>query len=100
MKYEEAIQYIRNVSKMMKNIILNSSSWAEKKNVGTKYHACIKACKAMEKQIPEKGILIGDNYSSVLSCPNCRMPIVNVWNSNKYNPNYCHYCGQKLLWEE
>ena len=31
MKYEEAIQYIRKVSKMMKNIILNSSSQAQKK---------------------------------------------------------------------
>lgn len=41
---------------------------------------------------------IGDNYSSVLSCPNCRKPIVNVWNIAKYEPNYCHYCGQALDW--
>lgn len=36
------------------------------------------ACKALEKQIPKKGIMIGDNYSSVLSCPKCRNPIVVV----------------------
>ena len=28
------------------------------------------------KQIPKKGIMIGDEYSSVLSCPNCRKPIL------------------------
>ena len=58
------------------------------------------AQKALEKQIPKKGIMIGDNYSSVLSCPNCRKPIVNVWNIAKYEPNYCHYCGQALDWSD
>ena len=58
------------------------------------------AIKALEKQIPKKGIMIGDNYSSVLSCPNCRKPIVNVWNVGKYEPNYCHYCGQALDWSD
>lgn len=57
-------------------------------------------CKALEKQIPKKGIMIGDEYSSVLSCPNCRKPIVNVWNIAKYEPNYCHYCGQALDWSD
>ncbi len=56
------------------------------------------AIQELEKQIPKKGIMIGDNYSSVLSCPNCRKPIVNVWNIAKYEPNYCHYCGQALDW--
>lgn len=54
----------------------------------------------LEKQIPKKGIMIGDNYSSILSCPNCRKPIVNVWNIAKYEPNYCHYCGQSLDWSD
>lgn len=58
------------------------------------------AQKVLEKQIPKKGIMIGDNYSSVLSCPNCRKPIVNVWNIAKYEPNYCHYCGQALDWSD
>lgn len=58
------------------------------------------ACKALEKQIPKKGIMIGDEYSSILSCPNCRKPIVNVWNIAKYEPNYCHYCGQALDWND
>jgi hypothetical protein len=58
------------------------------------------ANKALEKQIPKKGIMIGDNYSSVLSCPKCRNPIVNVWDIAKYEPNYCHYCGQALDWSD
>lgn len=56
------------------------------------------AQKALEKQMPKKGFMIGDDYSSVLSCPNCRKPIVNVWNRSEYKPNYCHYCGQALDW--
>lgn len=58
------------------------------------------AVEALEKQMPKKGIMIGDDYSSVLSCPNCRKPIVNVWNIAKYEPNYCHYCGQALDWSD
>ena len=58
------------------------------------------AMTALEKQIPKKGIMIDDDYSSVLSCPNCRKPIVNVWNIAKYEPNYCHYCGQALDWSD
>ena len=58
------------------------------------------AIEALEKQIPKKGIMIGDNYSSILSCPNCRKPIVNVWSRSEYKPNYCHYCGQKLDWSD
>ena len=53
---------------------------------------------ALEKQMPKKGIMIGDEYSKVLSCPNCQKRIVNVWSIAKYEPNYCHYCGQRLLW--
>ena len=60
--------------------------------------ACRIACKAMGEQIPKKPIMVGDDYSSRLSCPNCKSPIVNVWNKAEYTPNYCHYCGQKLDW--
>jgi len=36
--------------------------------------------------------------ASQLICPNCNKPIVNVWNTDKYKPNYYHYCRQKLDW--
>ena len=58
------------------------------------------AVEVLEKQIPKNGIMIGYEYSSVLSCPNCRMPIINVWNKREYKPNYCHYCGQALDWRD
>ena len=38
--------------------------------------------------------------ASQLVCPNCNKPIVNVWNTDKYKPNYCHYCGQKFDWSD
>ena len=71
-----------------------------KSSVETCNEALGLAVKALEKQIPKKGIMIGDNYSSVLSCPKCRKPIANVWNIAKYEPNYCHYCGQALDWSD
>lgn len=67
-------------------------------------HKIEKACKtaymAMKKQLPKKPIVIGDDYCSRLSCPNCKSPIVNVWNKAEYEPNYCHYCGQCLDWSD
>ena len=39
----------------------------------------------------------GDSYSC---CPSCKKPIVNVWNTAKYKPNNCHYCGQAFDWGE
>lgn len=59
-----------------------------------------KEYEGLAKQIPQKPIMIGDEYSSVLSCSRCKQPIVNVYNSAEYKPRYCHYCGQQLDWEE
>lgn len=50
------------------------------------------------KSTPKRPLLIGDAYSSALSCPNCKMHIVNVWNNGNYQPKYCHYCGQAIDW--
>lgn len=58
------------------------------------------AISAIEKQIPKKPIMIGDNYSRVLSCDSCKKTIVNVWNVSEYKPKYCHYCGQALDWSD
>lgn len=95
MKYEEAIQYTRKVSKMMKSIILNSSSQEKKKNVGKRYHACIIACEAIEKQIPKKP---GGDLNSVphYRCAACGNGVKTYEDSTVYP--YCHYCGQKLDW--
>ena len=55
---------------------------------------------ALEKQTPKGGIMKGDEYASELCCPSCLKPIVNVWNTAKYEPRYCHYCGQRLDWND
>lgn len=54
--------------------------------------------KLTERNTPLKPIMIGDEHSSVLSCASCKQPIVNVYNSAEYKPQYCHYCGQRLDW--
>jgi len=41
-----------------------------------------------------------EEVSSHLVCPNCGQPIVHVWRTEDYKPNYCHYCGQALKWSE
>lgn len=96
MKYEEALKIINQ------NLVvaIHDSDGDNPKCEQEQISALKLAVEALEKQIPKKGIMIGDNYSSILSCPNCRKPIVNVWNIAKYEPNYCHYCGQALDWSE
>lgn len=43
--------------------------------------------------------VIDDFGDRRLCCPNCIKPIVNVWNTRAYKPNYCQYCGQRFNWE-
>ena len=55
---------------------------------------------AVEKQIPKKPRAYKDTFNDDIyeGCPSCEKPIVNVWNFAKYEPLYCHYCGQRLKW--
>lgn len=49
------------------------------------------------REQPQEGIMLPTPEGDyILSCPNCHKPIVNVWSKALYQPNYCHYCGQKL----
>lgn len=51
--------------------------------------------------IAKKPVMLADEYGDRAECcPNCREHIVNVWNRAKYEPNYCHYCGQRLKWDK
>ena len=59
----------------------------------------------VSKEVPKKGIMLpmdgfDSEIASHLCCPRCKKPITNVWNVQKYEPNYCHYCGQKLDWSK
>lgn len=57
-----------------------------------------------DKATPKKPALesmcfLGD-MAKHLVCPICHSPIVNVWSTKVYKPQYCHYCGQALKWWE
>lgn len=57
----------------------------------------------MGKEEPKKPIYrdLGEpTYAFRPHCPRCDSHIVNVWSKADYEPNYCHYCGQKLKWED
>lgn len=61
--------------------------------------------KLIDHSTSKKPILVANegfdiDVSSNLCCPNCKQPIINVWSKREYRPNYCHYCGQAILWEE
>ena len=59
------------------------------------------AKEAIEKQIPNKPIMIPDSFGDkTVACPDCKNPIVNVWNNSEYRPKYCHYCGKALDWSD
>lgn len=54
-----------------------------------------------EKDTPETPIGIQREFGDlVASCPNCELPIVNVWSNTEFKPNYCHFCGQRLEWSK
>lgn len=95
-KYEKAL----NVISQNLQLVIHDDDGLNPEYSKEQVYALTIAVEALEKQIPKKGIMIGDNYSSILSCPNCRKPIANVWNIAKYEPNYCHYCGQALDWSD
>ena len=46
----------------------------------------------INKSVPKKGVEIERDNDYVYSCGTCKNPIINV----EYEPNYCHYCGQRL----
>lgn len=55
------------------------------------------------KAKPMKPTPLFDNkYSDdrTLCCNACGRPIINVWTTAEYKPNYCHYCGQALDWNK
>lgn len=55
----------------------------------------------IDKEFPQKGIDKPWGFGDLrLCCPKCGQPIINVWNIQKYTPNYCHYCGQHFAWED
>lgn len=90
-KYQEAIEVIKS-------------------NYPPEHYSMLRAAldlsiELLEKAIAKKPALLtlpgfSAENASHLSCPNYKQPIVNVWNVNKYNPHYCHYCGQRLDWSK
>lgn len=55
---------------------------------------------AVARLRPKKPVWLADEFGDRAECcPNCKNHIVNVWNRAKYEPNYCHYCGQRLKWD-
>ena len=59
------------------------------------------AISALEKQIRKKPLKQEcDFFDFILVCPKCKNRIVNVWSKRQYKPNYCHYCGQALDWND
>ena len=63
-----------------------------------------KSLEAVEKQIPKKPFMapmpgFDGEVASHLSCPGCKMAVVNVWNTD-YKPLYCCNCGQRFDWSK
>lgn len=63
------------------------------------------AIKAVEKQIPKKVILDGDDESDYVYCPCCNACIGSnefVWEDfyyREWRPMHCQECGQAMIWK-
>ena len=53
---------------------------------------------ALEKQMPKRPIEDG-YYDEPAVCPNCGSNVINQYD-NDYQFQYCHFCGQKLDWDD
>ena len=85
MKPEEAIEVL--------NEILDVLGYAHYSN-SREYIAIDCAIQALEKQVAKKPIPEELNDGSTWNhCPCCNQ----VWQDKQH---YCHYCGQKINWEE
>lgn len=88
MTNEEAIKEIK--------VAIAEIEWAYPMNYAAAFD---KAVEALEKQIPQKPMMIESDYGDrIYACNSCKRPIVNVWSRDDYKPKYCHYCGQRLDW--
>lgn len=41
-----------------------------------------------------------DFGNSYLCCPRCKQKIIKVQDRQEYQLNYCHHCGQHIVWED
>ena len=54
-----------------------------------------------EYRVPKKPKEIVREFGDrTLGCPACAHPIGSVVSSRRYQPRYCHFCGQALDWRE
>ena len=83
MKIQEAIKEIKSYS---------DNSW------GGLNEAFEMAINALEKQVPKRPIEDG-YYDEPAACPNCGGNVINQCD-NDYQFQCCHYCGQKLDWND
>lgn len=73
----------------------------EKKDVYEEVEALKLAVDSVDiHSIAKEPVWVADEFGDrAQSCPNCKEHIVNVWNRAKYEPKFCHYCGQRLKWD-
>ena len=71
---------------------------AEKARLKAVEDACVVACEALEKQIPQKPLKAYDEQVEQhwLSCPMCYKGL--CW-EHGFKPKHCSECGQAILWE-
>lgn len=57
------------------------------------------ACKALEKQIPQK-VSYGYDEQDSVCCPNCKCELMSMDWYDHWKCNYCENCGQALDWSD
>lgn len=61
---------------------------------------------ALDKQNPKSVVAEGDDESDFVRCPRCdeilgvNESVYDSFYDNKWQPVYCHRCGQALVWKE
>ena len=64
--------------------------------------ACLMACEALDKQIPEPPVVLNQKGSKHFYCVVCDMRLVSEINGELCagrKTRFCPYCGQAIDWE-
>lgn len=65
--------------------------------------ACLMACEALDKQIPEPPVVLNQKGSKHFYCVVCDMRLASEVNGELCagrKTRFCHYCGQAIDWSK
>ena len=88
MTYQEAIEVLKLINTSRVHPFYDWGEMSEVRDM---------AIEALEKEIPKKIFLYGDDEDGIMPCPFCEE---DLYDDKECGFNCCPHCGQAIDWEE